>query len=82
MLFSPAIYTVEEVLEIVETTKESIKQGQTVTSWTSLGSSATLYREIKLQTILEEAVKFLQFVDPTTYGNNVKVGRITYESNI
>lgn len=73
MLFHPSIDTVSEVLAIRKSAKEALSQGLTVMSWSSEGSSATMIREVSVQTLLNETKLFLQTVDPDTYGRPCKV---------
>jgi hypothetical protein len=73
MLFHPLIDNATEVLAIRKAAKEALAQGLTVMSWSSEGSSATMIREVSVQTLLNETKLFLQIYDPDTYGRPCKV---------
>lgn len=79
MLFHPAIYTIDEVQELCDAAKASLLAGQVVTSWTSLGTSATMTLSIHPLVVLRECTLYLQTVDPDTYGRPVKVGNLTHD---
>lgn len=76
MIFNPQIFTAEEVQEILDGAKASLKAGQSITSWTSLGSSATMTWAIHPLVVIKEATLYFQMTDPDTYGRPVKTARI------
>lgn len=78
MLFDPKIWTTDEVLEILDVAKASLKEGKSVVSWTSLGSSATMQWDLSPVRMIQECTAYLKTVDPATYGRIVKVGRIIH----
>lgn len=78
MLFDIHTDTIDEVLRIRNLAKAALLQGQTVVSWSSEGSSATMVRELDIATVLRETRLFLQTVDPDTYGAKVKVARANF----
>jgi len=80
MLFNVNVWTMEEVLELLDAAKLALKQGKSVVSWTSLGSSATMQWDIHPMVVIKEATLFLQKTDPDTYGNPMKTGRILHGS--
>lgn len=78
MLFDPAIWTVDEVQEILDNAKAALKQGQSVVSWTSLGSSAQMTWNIHPLVVIREATQYFKKVDPDTYGGTIKTGQILH----
>lgn len=78
MLFNPNIFTTEEVLEYLEAAKLSLKEGKSVVSFSSVGTSATMQWDISPLRMIEECTRYLQKVDPDTYGPRLKTGRILH----
>jgi hypothetical protein len=80
MLFSPEIDTIEEVLRIRQAAKDALATGQTVVEWSSEGNSAKNAWALPVDTVLAETKKFLQAVDPDTYGTStlIKKGRAIF----
>jgi len=74
MIFNAAIWTVEEVQELLDKAKADLLAGKSITSWSSLGTSATMTTVISPLRMIEECTKFLQQADPDTYGRRIKTG--------
>jgi len=78
MIFNVNVWTIEEVQELLDKAKADLLDGKSITSWNSLGTSATMTTVLSPIRMIEECTKFLQAVDPATYGSRMKTGQILH----
>lgn len=78
MIFDPHVDTKEEILAIRKAAMASVREGKTVMSWASEGSSANLQFTLPVEQVLEETLAFLRIVDPDRYGTRVKYARASF----
>lgn len=70
-LFLPGLDTLEDVIEIRTKAINFLKEGTSVMSWTSEGSSVTKQFTLPVRTVIEECNAYLQTVDSGSYGRRV-----------
>jgi hypothetical protein len=80
-IFDPNIDSLEDVLAIRAKAIQALKDGSTVTSWTSEGSSATSQFTMPTKVVLEETKYYLQTVDPDTYGKRITRTRAGFSNS-
>lgn len=71
-LFDPNVDSIEDVLAIRTRALELLKEGASVFSWSSEGTSVTKQLTLPISEILSETLEFLRTADPDTYGVKIK----------
>lgn len=70
-LFDISIDEVDTIIEIRTKALELLKEGASVMSWNSEGTSVTKQFTLPIRTVLEETKLYLQQYDPDLYGSRI-----------